>query len=366
MPSLESLGWNSYFESQIEKSESDLVPARVAEEQRGSYRVLSTRGLWYAELAGRLRHQASEAGALLPCVGDWVLTRLSPAAGAEDESDGVAVIHRVLDRRTRFSRRAAGERTLEQVVAANVDTVFLVQSLNANFNTRRLERYLALLWESGAEPVVVLNKADLCPDPAVAIAEVQAVAHGVAVHAVSAMTEGGLEPLRAYLAPGRTAALVGSSGVGKSTIVNALAGRELLRVEAIRETDDRGRHTTTARHLVLLPGGGLLLDTPGMRTVMMWEGEDGLSQTFQDVEAIAARCRFRDCTHDTEPGCAINVALAGGALDPARLRSYLKLQREIRYEARKTDHRLRMAEQRRWKRITMEHRRRPDKRHLRG
>ena len=365
MPRLESLGWNSYFENQIGSMDGDLVPGRIAEEQRGSYRVLTTRGLWYAELSGRLRHEASESGAVLPCVGDWVLARLSFAAGAEDASDGVAVIHRVLERRTRFSRRAAGERTVEQVVAANVDTVFLVQSLNANFNTRRLERYLALLWESGAEPVVLLSKADLCPDPSASIADVEAVARGVRVHAVSAMTEGGLEPVRAYLGPGRTAALVGSSGVGKSTIVNALVGREILRVEAIRESDDRGRHTTTSRQLVLLPDGGLLLDTPGMRTVMMWEGEDGLSQTFQDVEAIVAQCRFRDCTHDAEPGCAVNEALAGGTLDPARLRSYLKLQREIRHEAMKTDRRLRMAEQRRWKRLTMEYRRRPDKRRLR-
>jgi ribosome biogenesis GTPase len=273
----------------------------------------------------------------------------------------VALIQRVLERRSKFSRKEAGQRSAEQIIAANVDTVFLVQSLNRNFNPRRLERYLALLWESGAEPVVVLSKADLCPDPEELVAAAAEAAPGVAVHVTSAVSPDGLEPLAPYLRPGRTVALVGSSGVGKSTIVNRLAGRELLRVREIRE-DDRGVHTTTARHLVLLPGGGMLLDTPGMRTVLLWEGEEGLGRAFEDVEGFAARCRFRDCTHDSEPGCAVRGAVEEGTLDPARLRSYTKLQKEARYQARKTDVRLRLAEQRRWRRIMMEARRRPDKR----
>jgi ribosome biogenesis GTPase len=358
LTTLESLGWNPFFARQIDdRTDPDLIPMRVAEEQRGSYRLLGVSGRWYAELAGRLRREVAEPGAALPCVGDWVLAQV-PAGGP---ATGTARIHRVLTRRTRFSRKEAGARTVEQVIAANVDTVFLVQSLNRDLNPRRLERYLALLWESGAEPVVVLSKGDLCADPASLAAQVESAAPGVSVHVTSALAAEGLAPLGPYLAPGKTIALVGSSGVGKSTIVNRLLGHELQRVEEIRE-DGRGRHTTTARHLVVLPGGAMLLDTPGMRTVLMWEGEDGLTQAFADIEALAAGCRFRDCAHDAEPACAVRAALAAGGLDPERFQSYLKLRREVRHQAMKTDVRLRIAEQQRWRRIHLEARRRLDKR----
>jgi len=354
---LESLGWNPFFERQLNPTlDRDIHPARVIEEQRGSWDLAWEGGVCRASVAGRLRHRAQGDASLLPCVGDWV-TATFPAGTSRDG----AVIHRVLERRTRFSRQAAGERTEQQIVAANVDTVFLVQSMNRNLNVRRLERYLALLWESGAEPVIVLSKSDLCEDAEAARAEMTQAAAGATVLVVTALVPDGLDPLLPYLAPGRTAALVGSSGVGKSTIVNRLAGEELMDVQSIRE-DDRGLHTTTFRRIVPLPTGGMLLDTPGMRTVLLWEGEEGLSQTFEDVESVATRCRFSDCQHETEPGCAVRAGLEDGSLDSGRYESYLKLRREVRYQARKNDQRLRIAEQNRWKRIHREMRRRPDKR----
>ncbi len=358
MNRLTSLGWSPYFEAHLEPDAPPaLIPARVAEEQRGRYRVLAEHGDWPAELGGRLRHEAADTGADLPCVGDWVLAHF-PGARPED---GAARIERVLPRRSKFSRKEAGNRSVEQVIAANIDTIFLLQSLNGDLNPRRLERYLALLWESGAEPVVILSKADLCSDREGAVASFEAIARGVSVHAVSSVEPDGLLPLMPYLSEGKTAALVGSSGVGKSTIVNTLLSEERMVVRDIR-ADDRGRHTTTSRHLIPLPGGGMLLDTPGMRTVILWEGEEGIETAFDDVESVSAACRFSDCTHGVEPGCAVREALASGALDAARYRSYLKLKGEARRQAMKTDVRLRREEARKWRRIHMEYRRRPDKR----
>nr|MBA3475740.1 ribosome small subunit-dependent GTPase A [Actinomycetota bacterium] len=293
-----------------------------------------------ADTAGRLSHEAAGAGEL-PAVGDWVAIAPRPEEAA-------ATIQAVVSRRTKFSRKVALNASEEQVLAANIDAVFLVMSLNEDFNLRRLERYITMAWESGAQPVVVLTKTDLCPDFELRVLEVEAIAFGVPVHAISTLTGDGLDLIRSHLAPGRTIALLGSSGVGKSTLVNTLAGQELLATQTIREDDGEGRHTTRHRQLVLLPGGGLVVDTPGLRELQLWESSDGLAETFGDVEELAGQCRFSDCAHGTEPGCAVQAALAEETLPLARWESYKKLQRELAHLERRLDKRLQAEERKRW------------------
>jgi ribosome biogenesis GTPase len=271
----------------------------------------------------------------LPAVGDWV-------AVADPDGAERALVQAVLPRRTKFSRMAANDHggTVEQVVAANVDVVFLTAGLDGDFNARRLERYLTLGWESGASPVVVLTKSDLCDDLDGTVLEAESVAVGVPVHAVSNLTGDGIDALAVYLTEGKTVAALGSSGVGKSSLVNQLAGEELMATGDLR-ADGRGRHTTTHRQLVLLPGGALYLDTPGMRELRLWESEEGLASTFDDVTEAAARCRFADCSHEREPDCGVRAALADGSLDRERYDSWRKLQNELRWLAVKQDARLR-------------------------
>ena len=341
MPALDQYGWNARFAAAFaEHAAPGRVPARVVLEHTHIYRVITEAGETLARVSGRLRHRA-QARPDFPVVGDWVV--------AEPVPGGDARIHAVLPRASRFSRRAAGDATEEQVVAANIGTVFLVGGLDDDFNPRRIERYLVVAWESGATPVVVLNKADLVDDPARHVAEVERVAPGVAVLAVSARSLESLQALRAYLGFGCTAALLGSSGVGKSTIVNRLVGHDLLRTRDVRITDSRGRHTSTARQMVLLESGGILIDTPGMRELQLWDSGETLGDAFADIEQLASSCRFRDCRHRQEPGCAVRGAAASGALSPTRLESYYKLAAEREHQSKQLDARAMLEDKRRAK-----------------
>lgn len=340
---LSSLGWQESLESSFEPHRAQgFVPARVSEEHRDRYMVMGEAGELRAEITGRMIYTASSR-LDYPAVGDWVA--ISPAG------DGAAVIHAVLPRRTVFTRKAAGETTEVQVLVANIDTTLVVTDAGLDFNLRRLERYLVLVRESGSQAVVVINKADLNENPGELVPPVREIAPDAVVCLVSATDGSGVEALAPFLRDGRTAALLGSSGVGKSTLVNRLAGEERLKTMAIRESDGRGRHTSTFRKLLLLPQGGIIIDTPGMREIQLWAGEETLAETFEDIAALAERCRFRDCTHEQEPGCAVRLAVEEGAISPARMESYRKLRREVRFLATRQDMRAMIEERARWKRL---------------
>lgn len=341
---LTRLGWSAQWQSDLDSlADGALSPARVAEEHRDGYVVFTDGAALRATVTGRLRHEARDAREL-PAVGDWVAIDAAPGASA--------TIRHVLPRRSALVRKTAGTRTDAQVVAANVDLVFVVTSANQDFNAARLARYLTAVWESGAQPVVLVAKADLAGDVDPYVAEAASASPGADVLAVSAIDGRGVDDVTARLAPGVTAAFVGSSGVGKSTLVNRLLGEERLAVREVRAHDDRGVHTTTSRQLIELPSGASVIDTPGMRELLPWDAAAGLTAAFADVAELAAACRFRDCRHASEPGCAVTAATADGSLPAERLEQWRALEREMAWLERKTSVQAMQAERRRWKVIS--------------
>jgi ribosome biogenesis GTPase len=350
---LTELGWDAAWAALFAPhADGGLVPGRVVIEFNHLYRVITAAGELQAQHAGRFRHRAAGRHELA-AVGDWVALRRT-------EGESAGTIEAVLPRRSKFSRKVAGELTEEQVVAANIDVVFLVMGLDRDYNPRRLERYLLMSYESGATPVVLLTKADLAPDAGLKVAEIAALSPGTDVHALTAIARtldtGEVVPpdvsaIEKYLGRGRTAALLGSSGVGKSTLINVISGTDALKTNTVRARDSRGRHTTRHRQLIVLPGRGLLVDTPGMRELQLWDVADAAAETFDDIEALGATCHFTDCRHRDEPRCAVKAAVLEGRLGADRLASYVKLQDEIRaFEARR-DVRAQIEDKRRAKTI---------------
>ncbi len=338
-PPLEALGWDDTWSSELEQLEQpDLIPARIAAQHRGAYLVWTEHGQLEAKLSGKLQYEHAALYGL-PAVGDWIAVR--PTASMDR-----AVVHAILPRRSGFSRKEALSGSQVQTLAANVDVAFLLSGLDEDYSLRRLERYLTTAWESGASPVVVLTKTDLHPDVEAAAFEVETVAVGVPVHPISNLTGEGIEAVAAHLAPGRTAVLLGSSGVGKSTLLNRLAGQEVMRTSEVA-ADGTGRHTTSHRELILLPSGAMVIDTPGLRELQLWEGD--VESAFDDIEALAANCRFRDCSHNREPGCDVLAAVDDGRLELDRLRSWRKLLRELEAIEARSDKRLHAERKRRWK-----------------
>ncbi|MBN2010211.1 ribosome small subunit-dependent GTPase A [candidate division KSB1 bacterium] len=344
---LANLGWNTHFATAFKTiAKPELVPGRIALAEKNQYRILGEFGEINAEVAGKIRHQAKQKSQL-PAVGDWVAMIIP--------DDGRALIEHILPRKTSVVRMASGSRkrnnpgmTEEQIIAANVDIIFIVTGLDRDYNPRRIERYLTLVYNSGASPIIVLNKADMCDNVEACRLEIEEIAFDVPIHTMSALNEDDVEPLLAYFKPGLTGALLGSSGAGKSTIINSLLGYERQKVKVISDAVNKGQHTTTHRELIFIPNGGLLMDNPGMREIQLSSQADDLSDTFGDIEELADSCRFNDCAHEAEPGCAVKQAIQAGELDVARFESYQKLKREMFYQAERQHKSANLVEKEKW------------------
>lgn len=338
---IERYGWTDHFSDAFEKNyaQSGFIAGRVVLQQRGSYTVVTQDGPVTARPTGRLLHEADDIGQ--PCVGDWVALLM-------DEQAGIGTVQAVLPRKSALVRRAIEDASrATQIIAANVDVAFIVTSLNADMNPRRIQRYLAAVRQSGARPVVVLTKADLVEESAAKVAEVQELDSGIAVVTVSARTGEGLDAFLSHVQPGEACVLIGSSGVGKSTLVNTLLNEDRMATREVRETDDQGRHTTSHRELIVLPSGGMLIDTPGIREVGLLDNEEGVAEVFDDVEDLMTQCKFGNCSHISEPGCAVHGAIKSGELTEDRWTHFVQLRLEMAESKDKIDKVARDAEKRR-------------------